>query len=310
MNAMTATRLVLLPLALLLAAALGPAGCSDDSANGPASSATTSSGNQTGGTGGSAGGPGSGGSGGAEPCGGACAAPTPLCDTKTDMCVACLGHGDCTDADAARCDGGSCVPCQDSAECVGVAAGAVCNSESCVECALGEESACTGGKTCDLLAFKCVDVAAGSVLNCQACSNDKQCETGHRCIPMEFEMKPHGHYCLKDANAGCAQPFGVSLNKESISGAAATDYCGIEQDLATCEAVLALINDWRCSGDDGMCGPFGEPEQPVVGALCKKVGVLDNRCTYACDDKAQCLPGQPKHTCGTGNEQPPGWCGG
>jgi len=188
----------------------------------------------------------------------------------------------------------------------------VCNSESCVECALGEESACTGSKTCDLLAFKCVDVAEGSVLNCQACSNDTQCETGHRCIEMEFNKAAHGYYCLEEVMGSCARPFQVPINKPSISGAAAVNYCGIEEDNATCEAVLALLQGWLCpTNTDGMCSPDGMmPEQPVPGAICEQVGVGGDACTYACGTVSECPSSGSGKTCGTGTSQPPGWCGG
>ena len=306
---MRPSELALSALTLLAAATLGPA-CGDDHDPGPGTS-SSSSGDTTSSSGGG-GQAGGGGSGGAEPCGGPCQDPTPLCDTMTNTCVACLGHSDCTAADAARCDAGSCVACKDSAECAGVADAAVCSSGTCVQCALSDESACSGSKTCDLLAGKCVEVAPGSVLNCKACTNDNQCATGHRCIPMDFEKKPHGHYCLKDAAQGCGKPFLVPVNEQSISGAATTDYCGIEQDLATCEAVLALRDDWLCTNTDGMCSPqMGAPEQAVPGALCRKVGIaIDNRCTYACAQGNQCLSGSPGNTCGKGDEQPPGWCGG
>jgi hypothetical protein len=77
--------------------------------------------------------------------------------------------------------------------------------------------------------------------------------------------------------------------------------------------VLALVNDWRCSGVDEMCSPDGiAPEQPVPGAVCQDLGggALTNRCTYSCGDATACIdPAQslPKSTCGGG---PPDWCGG
>jgi hypothetical protein len=57
--------------------------------------------------------------------------------------VACLDHPDCTDPAAAKCDGGTCVPCNDSAQCAGIANAEVCEAGTCVECVLGEEDACT-----------------------------------------------------------------------------------------------------------------------------------------------------------------------
>jgi hypothetical protein len=104
--------------------------------------------------------------------------------------------------------------------------------------------------------------------------------------------------------------------KTSISAAPAANYCGINQDLATCEAVLALLDDWVCSGTAGMCSPDGiAAEQPVPGALCRDLGggALANRCTYACGGASECLNSPtPGFTCGDGTPPigAPDWCGG
>lgn len=280
-------------LALLCALAL-PAGCNGDDPTGASAAAGGS-----GGAGASA----EGGGGAASTGGGSGGAP------------GCLDHPDCTRADAAKCDGGSCVPCDDSAQCAGVTGAAVCEAGTCVACSLADESACSGGTTCDLLAMTCSGPAQGAVANCNACSNDLQCAAGHRCIALEFQSTPHGYYCLKEAVPNCnvpGQPFQVPINKPSISGAAAVNYCGIEEDLATCEAVLALLQNWQCPSDtDGMCSPNGVlPEVPVPGALCEQVGLATNRCTYACAGPGECPTPAAQSTCGTGTNMPPGWCGG
>jgi hypothetical protein len=129
---------------------------------------------------------------------------------------------------------------------------------------------------------------------------------------MEFPLgTPHGYFCLDEVDGTCDQPFAVAINGPSISGAAATDYCGVNQDLTTCQAVLALVLNWRCSGTDGMCSPDGiEPEVPVPGSVCEPVGVLGDRCTYACEGAIQCPDIMPQDTCGDGDMTPPGWCGG
>ncbi len=275
----------------LLVACLPFVACSDDTEPGSGSSSATGG---SGGTGGAVGGGGNNGGGGA---GGA---------------PECVDHSDCTAAGSAQCDGGTCVPCSDNLHCEGVPDAGVCDSGTCVECLLGQEDACSGSETCDLLAQSCVEVAPGSVLNCNACSNDLQREAGHRCIEMEFQSAPHGYYCLEEVTGSCARPFQVPINKASISGAAAVNYCGIEEDNATCEAVLALLQGWLCpSNTDGMCSPDGiAPEQPVPGAICEQVGVGGDACTYACDSTPQCPSGAPQDTCGPGTNIPPGWCGG
>ncbi len=285
-------------------------GWSCDSSDGEADTTSSTSGHGGGaGDGGDGGGGGGTGGSGGDPCGG-CQEPTPMCDTDSNTCVACLGHDDCTSATAARCEGGSCVPCQGSAECSGVAEGEVCEAGTCVECALSDESACTASQTCDLVQLTCVDVTAGSIGNCEACTNDAQCTDG-RCIPMDFEESPHGYYCLTEPSPMCDQPFSVTINRPSLNGAAATNYCGIVEDLATCEAVLALLGSWYCTGTDGMCSELaGGPEVAVPGSVCRQVGFVGDRCTYECSTGFECPSLGPPSSCGDGDSSPPGWCGG
>ena len=296
----TQLSLATLSLSLLLS------GCGDDSESTPTPTGSAAGG--TGGTGGNVGG--SAGSGGSDPCGG-CQDPTPYCDTSSSTCVACLDHSHCTDVAAARCDNGSCVPCENSTECAGIADAEICEDGNCVECNAGDDSACGATETCDLVAFSCVGVGPGSVPNCEACTNDDQCEADHRCIAMDFEQNPHGYYCLEEPTTSCSRPFGLLINRASINGAAATDYCGIEEDLATCEAVLALVHGWVCTGTDGMCSEtVGTTEEAVPGALCEQVSGLADQCTYACGSVPECPGTGPGASCGTGSGNPPGWCGG
>jgi len=254
-------------LTLTLAAALGltvagalAAGCSDidDCEGGVCANPSSSSSSGSGGSGGTGGSGGSaGGTGGADPCGG-CGGATPYCDAVNEVCEACLEHAHCTEAGAAQCDGGDCVPCTDNGHCASVTGASVCEAGSCVQCAIDDTTACTATQTCSLIDFQCVDIAPGSVLNCQPCSNDEQCDSGHRCIAMDFPLgTAHGHYCLLDSST-CSRPFSVTITQPSINGAATTDYCGLNEDMATCEAVNALQADWRCPSDtDGMCSPDG-----------------------------------------------------
>lgn len=283
-------------------------GCEDVGA-----SSSSGSGGSGAAGGGAGTGPGGEGGGGGEPCGGDCQGSAPHCDEGADICVACLNDSHCGVANAAKCDEGTCVPCDDSSQCLGISDAEVCNEGACVECALGDEGACDGGTTCDLVARTCVEVAAGSVQNCRACSNDLQCATGHRCIAMEFpEGTEHGYYCLREATTTCARPFQVGINRDSISGEPAVNYCGIEEELTTCEAVLALAGAWICPSEtDGMCSPLeGEPEVAVPGAVCRDVDVGGKACTYECEATQQCPTGSPVNTCGDGEGGLTGWCGG
>lgn len=250
-------------------------------------------------------------------------------------CAECTTDADCTDPAKAKCDGDTCVPCDASPQCAGIAGTEVCDVDAgaCVQCQLGEEGACDAdaGQTCNLLTKECVGVGPESVSNCRTCTNDAQCAPGHKCIAMEFPVGTHhGYYCLSEvplAPDECPAPFTAPLTEMSLSGHAAATYCGINEDLATCEAVLALDNNWRCAGVDGkccsgsqplmagMCDPRA-PEIDVPGAICRDLGTPTptalNRCTYACAGAIECPTPAAQSSCGDGplNEGPPNWCGG
>ncbi|MEM6792129.1 MAG: hypothetical protein AAF715_31720 [Myxococcota bacterium] len=286
---------------IIVVSALG--GCGDDD-DATTTDATTTTSTSAGGNG--AGGPtttaatgGAGGTGGAPP--------------------ECTTDAECTDPTQAKCDAGTCVACDASPQCEGLAATPVCATSgaragTCVACTLTEAGSCTASQTCNLLDETCADVAAMSVDTCGACSNDAQCVADHRCVPMDFPVgTAHGFYCLELPNPACTQPYSVFLNEPSLNGEAATNYCGIDEDNATCEAVTALLEGWVCSGTDGMCSPDGVvPEEPVAGALCRQVGSIADQCTYACASAVNCLIGPPGNTCGDtpGPSGPPNWCGG
>ena len=270
---------------------------------------SSSSSSGTGGTAGG-GGTGTGGTGGTDPCGG-CGGSTPYCDEVNGTCEACLEHAHCTEADAAQCDGGSCVPCTDHPHCDGVTDSGVCDAGTCVECTVDDGSACTG--TCDLLAGTCADVPAGSVETCRACTNDEQCIGSHKCVPLDFPVGTlHGYYCL--APFPCSEPYVGVAGKESINGDAPANYCGVAEDLATCEAVLALGNNWHCTGNDGMCSELqGGTEVPVSGAICRDLfaGAVTNRCTYKCATDQECTAAGNGRFCGDeAGQNPPEFCGG
>ncbi|RLB61535.1 MAG: hypothetical protein DRI90_11130 [Deltaproteobacteria bacterium] len=263
----------------------------------------------TGGTGGTAGSGGQvggqGGTGGTDPCGG-CGGSTPYCDAVNGTCEACLEHEHCTEATAAQCDAGSCVPCTDNPHCAGVADAGICDSGTCVECTI-DDNTCIGTDTCDLTTGACVDVPADSVGNCEACTNDDQCEANYRCISMDFPVNtPHGHYCLQEA-VNCVRPFDTYLNRQSINGADLTDYCGIPEDIATCEAVNALIAGWVCTQDGHCSETEGGTEFPVPGALCRQTGGGPLDCSYECGIANHCPNGV---SCGQGTGGAPSWCGG
>ncbi len=184
------------------------------------------------------------------------------------------------------------------------------------ECTPETELADCGVKSCDPRTSACTTTDVGSRETCETCVADSECgEVGspseeHRCVAMFYppgERFPDDEtgFCLKVfAPGGCEQPYAIRISdRESLSGDPLESYCGINEDLATCEAVRALINNERCDGGN-------DQECPQPSGLCREVGNLQNRCSYACSGVAQCDEApNPGSTCGSsgGSDK---YCGG
>lgn len=232
-----------------------------------------------------------------------CSGDTPVCDTDANECVGCTQDTDCTDPTASTCDttDGECVPCTDPDGCTHLdteEAGnlGVCDEGTCVECTPATQEEECGAKSCDPVDLECGPHDRGSRRPCESCVSDDDCENPatHHCVPMQYMGADRDSgYCLKEAGS-CERPFSIALeDRTSLSGTTA-DYCGINEMLATCEAVRALLDDAMCPG--GM-----DSECPQPGGICRTVGTLANRCTYECGLAVHCPSDAPADTCGTGD---------
>lgn len=228
----------------------------------------------------------------------ACTGASPACDPKTNACVACVEDGDCTSDQNAACQPDrACGLCTEDAECSRF--GKVCDSRkgSCVWCRPeSEESDCRTDKTCDAKTADCAGTACdpktltcgtkarATVATCSTCVSDSECVASHRCIPLFFgegdAKKALGGHCMKQAASGCARPYGTPISRESLSGKAAENYCGLSEAVSTCEARAALVENKTCTGADDSCG--------VTGGRCKTVNFIANSCTYSCRSALDC----------------------
>lgn len=249
-----------------------------------------------------------------------CTERSQVCDTDSSTCVQCVGDGDCTAPDAARCDAHECKPCDDAAQCsdvdglpIGVNA---CDDGVCVDCSPATESeTCSDGKSCSAITRTCTDTTVGSLGTCEACVADSECgdngapSTAYRCVRMDYPVgtpfpDEMTGFCLKTTEGGCERPYSITLfNQPSLSEPnVQEDYCGINEALATCPAVRALEYDEKCpNGTDEECEPSG---------LCRQVGNLQYRCTYLCGLPVQCPAAAPADTCGSSGSGGDSYCGG
>jgi hypothetical protein len=114
---------------------------------------------------------------------------------------------------------------------------------------------------------------------------------------MEFQGSPRsGGFCLRRAVKTCGRPYTIGISAKSLSGVAAENYCGIDQQNVTCEAVIDLEDSRTCmTQPDSACGCLRDAENKCVGAgqggLCRDFAVLQGQCTYQCGTANHCPEG-------------------
>lgn len=226
----------------------------------------------------------------------------------------CTSDVECPDPDAPRCEPttGTCEGCTEDVHCVGIASLARCDGTegSCVECQPATEELDCGETSCDPANLSCTDIVRGSREICEPCLSDSDCMDELFCVPMLYLNTPRaGGYCLKEfAPGGCEQPFVIELeDRTTLSAVTKQSYCGINENLATCEAVNGLLDNLGCpSGQDEEC--------PQPSGLCRDVGGAASRCTYECGNPIQCLDpttSPSQSSCGNGDTSgEPDYCGG
>jgi hypothetical protein len=90
-------------------------------------------------------------------------------------------------------------------------------------------------------------------------------------------------------------------------------FCTLNESLTTCEALADLKAGAADQCDPSATDINAECGDPSLGdGLCRKVGVLDNKCTYECENPSQCPPDSGRDTCGNANNggNGPDYCGG
>jgi hypothetical protein len=237
-----------------------------------------------------------------------------VCKAGAFECVECNANSDCNDPSAARCDPeqNECGGCESETDCIGIEGRPICNDRTCVQCTPATEDVDCDGKSCDPASFACTDTEVGSLETCEECVADSECgEDGNRCVPMTYDGARYPNegigFCLKSIDLGgsCANPYRIVVRRTSLSGAAADDYCGINEDLATCQAVRALLADTPCNPVNA------DQDCPQPAGLCRELPGVLNRCTYLCSDVVECKsPPAPGSTCGSSGSGGDDYCGG
>jgi hypothetical protein len=236
----------------------------------------------------------------------------PLCQTNGTVCVACNTNVDCTDPTKPTCAANVCRTCQNDMECAGKVSGATtldaCYAGQCFDCRVNPadtklDVGCSATTSCNPATRTCTGKTKGSIGICAPCLADAECAAGHRCITMTYqgvEVRPggaSGGFCLQRTASGtCNSPYGAApISRASRSGAAVDSYCGVNESVATCDAIRAFGP--ACTSDSSCDIPEG---RDALGARCETVTGAQ-RCTYSCGSGAtpQCAEG---YSCPSGTD--------
>lgn len=226
---------------------------------------------------------------------------------RSGRCVECVSDDDCSTPEAARCDStrNTCTQCDSRTTCLAQGLNE-CDRGRCVECTETTAATHCGIYSCDPIEGRCTSTRRQSLGLCASCLSDAECQ-GDRtaCVPTEFRGEPFGFFCLSRPPAGgCGfheAPLRVPLgDRVSRSSAPLSDYCGINEDLTTCDAV-------RLSRD---LLPCDDSEDCPAGGLCAYIGPEGGgafQCTYECSLRIECQDTGLLSGC----EGPPGtpYCG-
>jgi hypothetical protein len=172
----------------------------------------------------------------------------------------------------------------------------VCNAGTCVACTPGTEAARCGETACDPETLTCTGTARGSLATCLPCRADSECRANRKCVPVPFKGAASGSYCMQEASSACAPPYYLPLTAASKTSAQPSQYCVHNTATISCDAIVSLTSAKTCTAASE-CG---------AGARCETVGVLANRCTYACVDSDDCPSNK---ACNEKNSDTP-YCGG
>ncbi|QQR91075.1 MAG: hypothetical protein IPJ88_04910 [Myxococcales bacterium] len=231
-----------------------------------------------------------------------CMGDDKYCDTASSTCVQCIDSTHCTTPEAPVCDTTTftCTGCAENADCDGITGKPFCKNETCVECTVENEDVCDGN-SCNPNTFACTTTKLNDVGTCEPCVTDTECIANHKCVPLLYQDADYGTFCMKLLSAGCAEPYQVPITKRSVltsENDPPEQFCGISEDLNTCDAMLAFNK--TCT-QDGECIIDGTPT-PTTAAICRTVNGAPTRCSYLCGDSLQCTVSAP---CPNGG----GYCG-
>jgi len=237
-----------------------------------------------------------------------------VCDTQTNTCVPCLGDNDCANSlcilgatsdlntckecrDEAQCTEPSasscganneCQPCSSNNDCGHIQDLPICVAGTCRACSPDTQAVDCGGKVCDPTNFTCTTIDLGSTFALSECQYDAQCQSGHACVPLQYDGSAHGAYCMPlFTGTACGRPYGRGdVTRTSIDGDAVS-VCMIKEELTTPEAIA----DYETPCTEATAAT----DCPADGARCEVFDIgsasQSRVCTYTCSGPNDCKPG-------------------
>lgn len=184
--------------------------------------------------------------------------------------------------------------------------GSLCcdRSQSCDDvCVPCDEPCVRTYLICDEATDECmpVGIRAGMQEVCEPCVLDSDCARDLDCVELSFEGASRGGRCLSRTTRACRRPLAFVLSdRVTVSGRESADYCGLNEELTTCEAIAALQEGIACETD---------ADCPRAG-VCRMVGELGSSCTYECASSEECPDSSTLGSCASDSDEVEDYCGG
>ncbi len=211
---------------------------------------------------------------------------------KENTCVECIDNTKCDLATDAKCtDQNTCGQCVDDSDCTHIVGLPRCDLGECkIECET--DSHCKDDEVCDLREGDTKNTCQMGLKNqaqCQPCKSTSECDGRGECVQMNFGSENHGYYCLQKSSTAtpCTKPFQTAISRKSLGGTNEKEYCGVNEALTTCDAVLVSFKDIDCKVSTANLGDSSKCDS--AGSTCEQFSAGVWKCSYECSRSSQCV---------------------
>jgi hypothetical protein len=205
-----------------------------------------------------------------------------LCSNELDVCVQCLGDGDCSEPGRPACErGGRCVECMADVHCPTEKPSCQLATHRCVECV--DTTQCDAGRVCDTRDSRCVDCLSDVDCGQGTCDVERRrcrlpCAGMEDCDARKPICDAPTGLCIECLNdVACVDPMRPACSFDRVCVECTTDeHCSMPgrpacvaatQRCSECTRDEHCLETRHCDLESARCAPMpGEPLMPPAPA--------------------------------------------